>query len=279
VTAVVDPVDAPRHRLQSDPRRGYPLLAKLARRVVLILAIGIFWQLASGSNGSLLPADAVGRPLSVVSAFFHLVGNGSLFSGLGTTLLSVVYSLLIGAVLGVALGIITSVPFGRWILDPLIALTYAIPKVGLIPLYIILLGIHTKTHVALGVSAVLFIYYFAFRDAVGAVDPDRVLAMRQMGAGWFRVLRSVVIPSAVPQILSATRIALPLGFATEIFAELQVPTSDGLGVSLSEFSANQHPNDAMALMLFVVVLAYLFDVVVGGWIRRYAAAVGTGVSD
>jgi ABC-type nitrate/sulfonate/bicarbonate transport system permease component len=258
---------------EREDRRGW-VPSKGTARVVVLLVVIAFWQLFSGGPGSLLPSDAVGRPASVASAFGHLIANGQLFSGLGTTILSVLYSLLLGAFLGSLVGILTAIPVGRWVLDPIVTITYAIPKVGLIPLYIILLGIHTKTHVALGTSAVLFVYYFAVRDAAEHVDRDRVLALRLMGAGWLRVTWAEVIPSVVPQLLSATRIALPLGFATEIFAELQVPTSNGLGVSLSKFSANQAPNDAMALLIFVVAIAYLFDVVIGGWLRRYASLLG-----
>ena len=273
-TAPVRPAPAPR-AARSAPRHS--LAAVTAVRICAAAVVLAAWQLFTGGPDSVLPANAVSRPSSVAVALGHLVANGQLFSGLGTTALAVLYSMVLGALVGTVLAVITWTPFGRWLLDPLVTILYAIPKVGMISLYIIVLGIATTTHVALVTSAVLFIYYYAMRQALDELDQDRLTALRLMGASRLRVLRSLVMMSALPQLFSATRIALPLAFATEIFAELQVPTSSGLGVSLQMFSENLDASGAVAVMLFVVLVAYLLDVAVGGALRRYARSVGMGV--
>jgi NitT/TauT family transport system permease protein len=256
-------------------RRRLP--AVIAVRVGAAAVVIALWQAFAGGPDSILPVNAVSRPSSVAAALGHLAANGQLFSGLGTTALSVLYSMLLGAVVGTVLAVVTWTRVGRWLLDPLVTILYAIPKAGMISLYIIVLGIAATTHVALVTSAVLFIYYYAMRQALDEIDRDRLTAMRLMGAGQLRVLWSLVAMSALPQLLSATRIALPLAFATEIFAELQVPTSSGLGVSLQLFSENLNAAGAVAVMLFVVLVAYLLDLAVGGFLRRYQRSVGMGV--
>lgn len=272
-TAPVRPARAP-GAARSVPRRR--LTAVIAVRICAAAVVLAAWQVFAGGPDSVLPANAVSRPSSVAVALGHLAANGQLFSGLGTTALSVLYSMVLGALVGTVLAVVTWTPFGRWLLDPLVTILYAIPKVGMISLYIIVLGIATATHVALVTSAVLFIYYYAMRQALDELDQDRLVALRLMGAGRLRVLRSLVVMSALPQLFSATRIALPLAFATEIFAELQVPTSSGLGVSLQLFSENLDASGAVAVMLFVVLVAYLLDVAVGGALRRYVRSVGLG---
>src|SRR6202042_323158 len=95
--------------------------------------------------------------------------------------------LALGLVIGSALAVVTSVPVGRWLLEPLINVTYAVPKVALIPLYIIALGLNTRAHVALVTSAVLFVYYYAVRQAIGEVDRDQLTALRLLDAGWVKI--------------------------------------------------------------------------------------------
>jgi ABC-type nitrate/sulfonate/bicarbonate transport system permease component len=271
------PVRLARAAGAAAPASRSRLPAVIAVRVGAAAVVIALWQAFAGGPHSVLPADAVSRPSSVAVALGHLAASGQLFSGLGATALSVLYSMVLGALVGIALAVVTSTRPGRWLLDPLVTILYGIPKVGMISLYIIVLGIATTTHVALVTSAVLFIYYYAMRQALDEVDADRMVALRLMGAGRLRVLRSLVVMSALPQLLSATRIALPLAFATEIFAELQVPTSSGLGVSLQLFSENLDASGAVAVMLFVVLVAYLLDVAVGGFLRRYQRSVGMGV--
>jgi NitT/TauT family transport system permease protein len=254
--------------------------AVVAVRVAVVVVILAIWQFAAGGPKSFLPAIVVSHPDAVARMMWHLLINGQLLSALGSTGLSVLYSMVIGAVIGVGLALATAVPVGRWLLEPLVTVTYAIPKVGLIPLYIILLGLNTKAHVALVTSAVLFAFYYAMRQAVDDIDRDRLVTLRLMGAGHLKVVTGLYLRSAMPQLLAALRISLPLAFATEIFAELQVPTTSGLGVLMEKFSQTGldtlDASGAIAVMLFVVLVAYVLDVVIGGRLRRYTEGIGVG---
>lgn len=257
--------------------RDWPVICA---RVLFVIACIVIWETAAGGPSSLLPVIVLSRPSSVAATTWHLLLDGQLLSALGATGLSVLYSLALGAVIGSALAVLTSVPVGRWLLEPLINVTYAVPKVALIPLYIILLGLNTRAHVALVTSAVLFVYYYAVRQAIGEVDRDQLTALRLLDAGWAKIATALYFRSSVPQLLAATRIALPLAFATEIFAELQVPTTSGLGVLMEAFDqtglSTLDASGVIAVMLFVVLVAYLLDAVIGGRLRHYTIAMGVG---
>jgi ABC-type nitrate/sulfonate/bicarbonate transport system permease component len=262
-------------RRRSSPRltSRRSVLVGIARVATIVVLLAI-WQFAPNH---LVPTIAVSRPSSVVHSFGHLISTGELFRATWATARQVLYALVIGAVIGIALAVLTSVPIGRWLLGPLISATYAIPKVGLISFYILLLGVNTKAHVVFVIGFVLFAYYFPLRDAFEDIDQEKLTALRLMGAGPLSAFRILVIPSAVPHLYTASRIAVPLAFASEVFAELEMPTSSGLGVTLQNSTNNLDIGTGVAVALFIVLIGYLLDLVIGARLRRYTDGMGTGM--
>jgi ABC-type nitrate/sulfonate/bicarbonate transport system permease component len=241
-------------------RPGRRSLSVAVARLLTAFAVLLIWQYAPQG---VVPTIAVSRPLPIIRRFGHLVRTGELFSGTWATAEQVLYSLVLGALIGVVLAILTWAPIGRWLLGPLISASYAIPKVGLISFYILLLGVDTKAHVVFVTGFVLFAYYFAVRDA--------------FGASRLALFRVYVLPSAVPYLFTATRIAVPLAFASEVFAELEMPTATGLGVSLEQATDSLDASTSMAIALFIVLIGYLLDLVIGARLRRYTESIGTGL--
>ncbi|HEX5115557.1 MAG TPA: ABC transporter permease subunit [Pseudonocardiaceae bacterium] len=243
-------------------------------RLAFIVVVLALWQGFAGGPKSTLPTDVVSKPTAVAAAFWHLVTGGEVFAALGSTALATVYSLLIAIPIGALLALLTAHRFGRWLFEPIITIAYSIPKVGLISLMVILLGVSQATHIVLVTSAVVFVYYFGARQALDELDQNRVIAFRLMGASWWKVARSLVLGYAVPQLFAASRVAVPLAFATEVFAELRVTSSTGLGVLLEQFTNNFDAASAMAVMIFILVLGYLLDVVLRDLLRRYTESIG-----
>jgi NitT/TauT family transport system permease protein len=255
-------------------RPGRRSLSVAAARLLTTFAVLLIWQYAPQG---VVPTIAVSRPLAIARSFGHLVAAGELFSGTWATAEQVLYSLVLGALIGVVLAILTWARIGRWLLGPLISASYAIPKVGLISFYILLLGVDTKAHVVFVTGFVLFAYYFAVRDAFEDLDHDKLTALRLMGASRLALFRVYVLPSAVPYLFTATRIAVPLAFASEVFAELEMPTATGLGVSLEQATDSLNASTSMAIALFIVLIGYLLDLVIGARLRRYTESIGTGL--
>jgi NitT/TauT family transport system permease protein len=255
-------------------RPGRRSLSVAAARLLTAFAVLLIWQYAPQG---VVPTIAVSRPLAIARSFGHLVAAGELFSGTWATAEQVLYSLVLGALIGVVLAILTWARIGRWLLGPLISASYAIPKVGLISFYILLLGVDTKAHVVFVTGFVLFAYYFAVRDAFEDLDHDKLTALRLLGASRLALFRVYVLPSAVPYLFTATRIAVPLAFASEVFAELEMPTATGLGVSLEQATDSLNASTSMAIALFIVLIGYLLDLVIGARLRRYTESIGTGL--
>jgi ABC-type nitrate/sulfonate/bicarbonate transport system permease component len=174
-------------------------------------------------------------------------------------------------------GVVPESAVGRWLLGPAISLLYAIPKVGLIAVFVILLGVERSSHVALVVSAVLFVYFYAIRQGIEEVNEDQLNALRGMGAGPLTVLRKLILPSAVPQLLGATRIALPLALTSEIFAELREPSIAGLGTLLADSSQSLNGAAASAVLIVTVLIAYGLDIVLNSRVKGFTELTGTGL--
>ena len=246
----------------------------LLGRIVLAGIVIVAWQEAPES---ILPSYAVGRPSTVANSLWHLLTTNQIPPSLLSTGLAVLYSLVIGALIGIALAGIASFRLGAWLLEPITAVAYAIPKVALIPVYVIMLGIETRTHVVLVVSMVLFIFYFSMRQAIEELDVERMLALRLEGATRLQVARLFVLRSAIPHLIGAARIALPLAFAIEVFAELRVPTENGLGVLLANAANSLDAPSAVAIALIIILVSYILDVFIGGRLRRYTESIGMGI--
>jgi ABC-type nitrate/sulfonate/bicarbonate transport system permease component len=206
-----------------------------------------------------------------------MIASGQLLSATLATAYAVSIGLLLGAPVGIGLAIAASFRWLNWLLDPLITMGYGIPKVALVSLFILLLGINIQTKVALVFSFVTFVYFYNARQALLEVDPNRRTALRLMGASWSSLARLLVLPSATPHLYAATRIAIPLAFGAEVFAELRIPASSGLGTLLSNYSNSLDGSGAVAVMLIVGLIGYLLDIGIGRQLIRYAESTGTGL--
>ena len=260
----------------SRRRRRRPLATVWAARILLAAVVLGLWQIFAGGPKSALPRNVVSRPSDVATALWDLIAHGGIFSSLGQTALSTAYALLIAIPIAVVLAAITSNPIGRWVFEPIVTIAYAIPKIGLISLLVIILGISRSADVVLVTSAVVFVYYFGFRQTIDELDRSRIVAFRLMGAGRIRIFRSLVLGYSVPQLLASSRVAVPLAFATEVFAELRVPATPGLGVELSRLVNNFESASSVAVMIFILALGYLLDVLLRGLLNRYTKSIGLG---
>lgn len=260
----------------SNWQRSRPTALVWMGRVLVVAVVLALWQVFAGGPKSALPSDVVSRPSDFAGAFWTLLKSGGIFPPTGQTALSALYSLLIAIPGAAVAAVITATRLGRWIFEPIVTIAYAIPKVGLISLLVIIDGISRTTDVTLVTSAVIFVYYFAFRQAADELDRNRLIAFRLMGAGRLRIFRSLVVGYAIPQLIAASRIAVPLAFATEIFAELRVPGTPGLGVELTSLIDNFKSPSSVAVMLLILILGYVLDLLLRGLLSWYTKSIGVG---
>jgi taurine transport system permease protein len=162
---------------------------------------------------------------------------------------------LIGIPLGLAMGMS---PLIRGIFDPPIEFYRPIPPLAYLPLMIIWFGIGEMSKVLLIFLSVFAPVALGARSGVKSAAIEQIHAAYSFGASRWQVLRHVILPSALPEILTAMRIGIGFGWTTLVAAEM-VAATEGLGYMV--LSASQFLQTSTVVMgIFVIaIIAYSFD--------------------
>jgi len=133
--------------------------------------------------------------------------------------------LLVGATLGVALGVSVGVLIGlfsyvRAGLVPLVAALFPIPKIALLPLFVIWFGIDEASKYALIAFGTFTPTVVATYGAVDNVDRSLIRMGQSFGLSWLSIVRKIVLPGAMPGILSGLRISLAIAIILLVAAEM-----------------------------------------------------------
>lgn len=192
--------------------------------VLSALLLGIVWQgLAIILDVSILP-DLV----TVLDAFIREFPGelgGHFFASLWRVIASLAISISIAAPLGLFLG------QSQWLnrlLSPTLYLLYPVPKVVLLPIVILFLGIGNLSKIIV-ISMILFFQILVLvRDQASTIRPELLYSVRSLGAGRRALFRFVYFPASVPAILTAIRQSIGTAVAVLYVAEL-FATRQGLG--------------------------------------------------
>ncbi len=205
-SAVLTPGGVPVVKTSSRQRKWG--LVRVASPVVLLA----MWQL--GSALGLIPPDVLPAPSLIAEAGVEPLRNGQLVDALQISGVQVVEGLLLGGLLGLALGAVVGP--SRWCeatVDPPLQMLRALPHLGLIPLFILWFGIGELPKVLLIALGVTFPLYPNTFSAIRQVDPKLFETAKVLGFSFWQQLRTIVIPSAAPRYLAeVARAADRLGY-------------------------------------------------------------------
>ncbi len=170
-----------------------------------------------------------------------------LAASLGRMLTAFIAAVVTGVPLGLLIG---ASPVARGIIDPLIELYRPVPPLAYLPLIVIWFGIGELSKVLLIYLAVLAPVVIATAAGVRGVPRDRLNAARALGAGRLQLGYAVILPNALPDILTGLRIGLGAGWSTLVAAEL-VAATRGLGFMIQS-AAQFLVTDVVLLGIFVI---------------------------
>jgi len=222
---------------------------------LLLLALG--WELVARLG---LVSSSVLPPLSdVFAAWVDLIKSGDLVTAGATSLYRGAVGLALAVVIGAALGIAMAWwrPANAFI-GPLVEMLYPMPKSALIPVTVIWLGFGDGSKILLiFLGCMLPVTLGAFN---GARSSDRVLvwSARSMGASRLGVLRDVVVPSAMPELLNGIRTALALAFILLVSSEFIV-ARQGFGYLIGYLGDDGQYGPMFAVVLTVAFLGFAAD--------------------
>jgi len=202
-------------------------LGQRAGAIGALLVIVVAWELASRSGvvtPFLLP------PLSAVLA---RVGedamSGELALNLGLTLYRALIGFAIAGAAGIVIGILmTRRPLVRWFFDPIVSVGFPMPKIAFLPIFMLWLGLYDFSKISMAVFNAIFPVIAATMAAAEGVDRHLLWSARSLGASERQLLREIVLPAALPQILTGLQVALPISMIVMIVTEMLMG-GQGLG--------------------------------------------------
>jgi NitT/TauT family transport system permease protein len=177
------------------------------------------WQL--GSMYGWIDQLILPSPAAVLAALWRLAESGDLWRHLSASLFRLTLGWLLGTVAALAFGIAIGM-FALWrsVGIPLVAALFPIPKIALLPLFIIWFGIDEPSKVATILFGVFFPTAIATYSGVDGVPRSLIRMAQSFGVPTLRILWTIVLPGALPSILAGFRISIAIGIVLLVAAEM-----------------------------------------------------------
>ncbi len=260
---VADPVAGGRH----GQRAGRITAAGIG--LIVPVALVVAWQLASMTGG--VSASILPPPVEVARALLDLAEDGRLWPNISVSLTRVATGFAVGASLAVVVGVATGL--SRTVdrlLSPSLLAIRAVPSLAWVPLLVLWIGIGEAPKVILIAIGAFFPVLATLVSGIRQVDPGLLEVARAYGLSRAQTVRSVLLPTAAPSLLSGARLGLAQSWLFLVAAEL-LAASRGLGFLLVDA---QNTGRVPVILLAIVLLALLgkvSDLVLAGIETRVLA--------
>ena len=186
---------------------------------VLFAVILLLWE--AGSRAGVISPIVLPAPSEAVAALVDLVRTGALWQHLSASLYRLVLGWSAGSLVGVTLGLLIGLfSLARATLVPVVSALFPIPKIALLPLFIVWFGIGEGSKVATIFFGTLFPTVIATYGGVAGVDRGLIRMGQSFGLSWRSVVRKIVLPGALPAILSGMRISVSIAIILLVAAEM-----------------------------------------------------------
>lgn len=231
----------------------------LILQVTLAVAVLGFWE---GGSGRWFSAFWVSSPSEILAALWTMLADGRMTTAIGATVAVALTGFAAGAVFGLVLGVLLGLnPVVARVLDPYLVGLYSLPRVALVPLFVLWLGIGFEMKVAFTALLVFFPIFMNTLSGIRSVDADLIDVIKVMGASHWNVVSKVFIPSALSWVFAGLRISAPFALIGAVVAEM-FSSNRGLGYLIS-LSASQFDTAGLfATLMVTTVLGLMLDAAV-----------------
>lgn len=241
---------APRRTNSWQPR------ALLTELLPFAVAIAV-WQALSSAD--IWPRVLFPSPWEVAQTFAADTLSGALLVNLAVSLKSLLLGFLAGCVVAIPLGYLMGLHrVSRNFFDPLVNLLQAIPGLAWIPFAILWFGLGDGAVVFIIVMSVFFPVLHNLLTGIRMVQPVLVEAVQTLGAGRVAVIRHVIFPATLPNLMTGIRLGIAFGFRSLVGGEM-IASTDGLGYAI--FNAQQYFQSARIVvgMLAIGIVWLIMD--------------------
>ena len=227
--------------------------------IVSILCLLAIWELIcqSGVVSSLfLPA-----PTAIISALLQMIADGEIGVSLAASLYRILAGFFIGSLVGLAVGLVTGTSaLMDKIGTPIVNAIYPIPKIALLPLFILWLGIGELSKVTIIALGVFFPVAMNTYSGVKNVDTLLLKVAASFNASWWMTMKSVVLPNALPMIFAGLRLAAGTSLLLLVAAEL-IAAQVGIGALILHYGDLMITDRLMAGVIVLSLLGLVFNLI------------------
>ena len=224
-------------------------------RIISIVALVVTWELLARSGAFtpfVLPSLS-----SVLERIWTDALSGELAINTGLTVYRAIVGFLICMVLGILIGVAMSRNvIANWFFDPIVSVGFPMPKIAFLPVVILWLGVYDTSKITIIVIDAIFPVIAATVIAIRGVERELIWSARNMGANDRELMWKIVLPAALPQILTGLQVALPLSMIIAVVAEMLMG-GYGLGGGMMTASRYADSRGVFAGIVEIAIVGYV----------------------
>ena len=222
------------------------------------LAVAIFlglWEIATPLG--LVKVAEISRPSLVAKAFVQLTVSGEVFHHLAVSLKEFLAGFAFALVGGILIGVLLGrYRFWALLLDPLLMALYTMPRLALMPMLVVWFGVGRGASIAVVFLGAVFPILVNTAVGIREIDPVWIRAVRSFGAKEWDIFTKVLLPGAVPQLMTGIRLGVGRGFLGVVVSEMYAGT-EGIGHQIDLYGNSFLVPELMALIAVVSLLGFL----------------------
>jgi ABC-type nitrate/sulfonate/bicarbonate transport system permease component len=241
--------------LASDSLRRFDFLFRLGAGTLSILVLLIVWE-AGARSGAVTPF-MLPTFSAVVERIYADGVRGDLWLNLGLTLYRALTGFFIAAAGGIALAAAMSrSKLAYWFFDPIISVGFPMPKIAFLPIIMLWLGLYDLSKISMVVFDAIFPVVTATLAGIASVEKELIWSARNMGATERELTWQIVLPAALPQVLTGLQVALPIALIVAIIGEMKMG-GYGLGGAMMSASRFADSRGVFAGIVEIAIVGYV----------------------
>ena len=238
-----------------------------AIQVGFVLALLLLWYYL-GRSGAVSAIFLPQLP-RVAEKFVQIVQSASFYNNLAVTLFELIVAVAIASLFGLTIGyLVGRSRYAVLVFEPLLAGIFAVPIIVFLPVFMLFFGIDIESKIAFGATYAFFPIVLNTIGGISQVDPRFIIVSRSMGANEQQLFRRVLLPAALPVIVTGLRIGATIGFLAILGSEM-IAGLRGLGSRVANLAEGMNTAEMFAYIVFVIILAGILNLTLSTMQRRF----------
>ena len=237
----------------------------LGTQLALTIVVLALWEW--GGRAGFVDKVYFSKPSDIGLQIADWWRHGYIVNDVIATMSETIAGLVVGSLAGIVLGVVlASNRFLGAVFEPLLVLLNSIPRITLVPLFILWFGFSFQSKMVSATALVLFVVFFATYAGIKDVDPTLVANVRVMGAKRIDIVRHVLVPSALTWIFASLRSAVGFALIGAVVAEY-FGASAGVGYRIQYSEAQLNTSGVFGGLAILMVLVTFVDTFIR-WVQR-----------